>query len=35
MASHLTALNERSETGSETKQVGSEMNGRRRSWARF
>jgi len=27
----LTALNERSETGSETKQVGSEMNGRRRS----
>jgi len=29
------ALNERSETGSETEQVGSGMNGRRRSGARF
>jgi hypothetical protein len=31
----MGALNGRSETGSETEQVGSGMNGRRRSYARF
>jgi hypothetical protein len=31
----MGALNGRSETGSETEQVGSGMNGRRRSEARF
>ena len=31
----MDALNGRSETGSETEQVGSGMNGRRRSGARF
>ena len=35
LCANSEALNERSETGSETEQVGSGMNGRRRSEARF